>query len=534
MKNASWFAPGILERTALKIFWLLLVAVLLVPAVIVPAAHAGIKYDKPDPAKYEGYPAAVLHKSRRHEISFGYTGFETKVKEERVFTVLTRDGVDEYGTFQTDYYLTDNEIKVKAQVIQPDGKKMKVKGEHMHETKLGDRWRRKTIVFPGLSPGAIVEMEMEQKISESFSSNGSYSLGEDIPVARARLEYKVPIPCKAAFAFTPREAGRRNLPAREDGDHNVYTVEMTDLLPYKQEPFMPPKFEDTPSVAYMVEYIPLYFGYNYKGESMISNKTKLITWGGLCSDFKTIYFEWLIGDEGDHEKYRSDIRDYIEETGMPDDFESDVEKINWITERVREDFKMVEGLFFFDSPHRCLEDRSGTNFSVSYVLRSILEELDFTTTPVFVVDASVGEFDRRITAFEQFTDVLLLVQASSEQHWLAPAHPRALADDLPWNFQGILGIALHEHVTPDFKGTPLWSADKNQTMKKFDAVLNPDGSLEGSVEMVMTGAYRQRFGDRVEDTEKTLEWLRESDRVGLGSEIEAASVCWYCGPPFNA
>jgi hypothetical protein len=486
---------------------------------------AGIEYDKPDPSVYEGYDAVVLHKYRKHEINMGYSGFETKIKDERVIMVLTPEGIEDFGSYKTPYFHKDYDYKVEACVMQPDGKKVKIKGEHVHETKIGERWRRKTLVFPGLVAGSVIEIVTEQKESDTFSINGAYEFGENLPVVKATLEYRIPQKCTAFFAFTPRTAGRSKPPMKPKGDHNVYLVEKRDLPPYPEEPFMSAKYVNTPKALYMIEQRPRGYYIDDEGRIIPSEEMENITWTMLGDWWRTAYYQWMLGDEDETEKYWADVRKYVDQLSMPFDFEGDMDKINWILERFRDDFEVVEDAVGVDLPADCLKDRKGSEFGVTYVLRSVLESQGIETTPVFVVDRTDGEMDKRVVDSDQFSDVVLMIRESADKaHWIVPDHPVAKVDDLPWYLQGVTGFALYNDRKPNFVTTPVYNPTTNQFHKTYDAVLTEDGTLEGTASLQLSGAYWLRAAEFGDDKEALHEWLRDNDRIGEGMEFETADV----------
>ncbi len=127
-------------------------------------------------------------------IDFGFEGSTHYLMHHHVRIKILKESAFDRGDIEIEYYAHNRleEIKeLKAQVILPNGDKIKLSKKDIFTEKVNDYWSRKKFAMPSLKEGAIIEYSYLKK-SESIYNLSNWYFQTDIPTRHSELRTNIP------------------------------------------------------------------------------------------------------------------------------------------------------------------------------------------------------------------------------------------------------------------------------------------------------------------------------------------------------
>ncbi len=127
-------------------------------------------------------------------IDFGFEGSTHYLMNHHVRIKILKESAFDRGDIEIDYYAHNRreEIKeLKAQVILPNGDKIKLSKKDIFTEKVNDYWSRKKFAMPSLKEGVIIEYSYLKK-SENIYNLSNWYFQTDIPTRHSELRTNIP------------------------------------------------------------------------------------------------------------------------------------------------------------------------------------------------------------------------------------------------------------------------------------------------------------------------------------------------------
>ncbi|MCM3874698.1 MAG: DUF3857 domain-containing protein, partial [Pyrinomonadaceae bacterium] len=139
-------------------------------------------------------------------------------------------------------FLSNTKIKdVAARTIKQDGSIVELAKEDIIEKMIvkisGLKLRTKTIVFPGIEPGAIIEYKWKEVISNASANNLRLQFQREIPIQSVTYRIK---PSDSAWSFDVR-AFNMPTPAFQKEKNGFHSTTVTKMAAFREEAMMPPE-----------------------------------------------------------------------------------------------------------------------------------------------------------------------------------------------------------------------------------------------------------------------------------------------------
>jgi hypothetical protein len=445
------------------------------------------------------YPddGAVVLLDRKHHL---YDLEQGKIERTFAVKLLTQEGIDDFGDFLSYVFHESIEYEVKAVVVSPNGKRKDVGSKHKKKVDIGDDYYQQRIAFPGIEPGSVIEIREKYRASPA-PPYGHWDFGHDVPTIRSELVYKVPAGAGVTFNFTPKGYLKQPKPVSDDR-YEVYTVTMEVLPPSPDEPYMPRRYEDNPSVFYSLWQITQIDFARFHGMELGDRELDWLKQHNIPFEIELAGNDWLsIGKfyygYFDPHKWGTDdnAREYDQTVAdIASGYEVDPTKPNEtvldeIVSDFHDRFHPIERDFRYENPEETLAHNEGGPFELAYVLKRILDELDFQAYIVLAGDADEGLIEERNPNLSALEHPLVLVDAVSEYYWIDPAAPACGVNQLPWQCQGVKALMLKGEGDCSFVTTPWDTGDENCVVRRENIEVDAAGGLLGTSRITVTGQY---------------------------------------------
>lgn len=358
-----------------------------------------------------GYPEAnaiILFDVGKYEISRDIIDIYRHMR----IKILTEAGIDEAGELSIVYHDELDKIKkFSAQVITPEGKKIKVEKDAIFEKESG-KIKTRTFAFPQLSPGSFVECKYNIQSDKRWSSirpwyfqNFLYTLSSEIelklhPGFRYDIEYfNVP--------FNEQQSEMEEHPdpfAPRGADWTIKTFRWNrqNLLPVKDEPYMSCENDYRSALRFQL--------LDYKDQYNVVQFFH--TWQETGKDFQK-YLDDYCNCRGDIEKLALEIT-----AGK----ENPREKSRAIFEYIVNNFETSEDYdsryFVHDKLSDLLKNKFGSGEGKNILFVQMHKAVDIPAWPVLISTRDNSKFNPNRPGLGQFNYLIAFVQVGDDWEFI--------------------------------------------------------------------------------------------------------------------
>ncbi len=445
-----------------------------------------------------GEDAVLLEESIEIDIA---SETEARVRHFNRTRILTQRGADEYGqaTISLNPWITVREVR--ASVTTPQGKVVTVKKQNVWEGSyfasfelFADR-KHRTIDFPGVTPGAILEYEHETLVRNLYYLPLTFQLRDEIPVRSRTITLRLP----SSMAMRHSVRGASPEYTREEQDGRVmHRWRIRDVAAYKDEPDMPPPSDVVPALSVFL-----------KEMLWDTHRIDASTWDGIARWYWDLARDRMLPDEAVEQAAREISRGVTE----PD------EKIRRIYEFAQGKIEYVAialgigGLQPHASGH-VLAHRYGDCKDKATLMIAMLRSIGLTGHPVLILTRDQGQVDRDYPS-DDFNHVIVAVPRPDGYLFMDPTSTTTPFGDLPWTDQGANVLVVKEDGRGDLVQTPLFPPDRNRRHRMVVGSIDPQGNLIGTYiidawgqrRSVLAGFLESKPGERADDLAAMMGWL---------------------------
>ena len=417
--------------------------------------------------------------------------------------VLTQRGAERYDFAGIAYGPGVSVRSLEGAVISPAGKRTEVKRQMIADRAAYPSFMLyadsmvRTISFPGVVPGSIVEYSSEQEVSNFHFLPHEFDLQEAIPARAKTLVVRSP----ASFPVHLGVRGdlRPEITSEEKSGVVIQTFVIRDVPPLRAEDDMPP-------VADLVAHVVI--------------RPKEITWGDRRIDL------------GAWSGVGRFVRDIESDRAVPSPEVAEVARsltasLTDPDAKIRAIYEFVQSKINYVAisldiggwqPHASgdvLKYRYGDCKDKATLMIAMLRALGITANSVSINTRDDGLPDMDSPGLIFNHAIVAVPRAEGGYLFLDPTSTDAPFGDLPWQDQGVPVVVVKEDGTVDLVETPLLAPERNRRRHTVTAVVLPDGTLEGTYVIEAWGQRRQqmsdllasRAADRETDLANLVSWL---------------------------
>lgn len=436
--------------------------------------------------------------------------------------IYTERGRDKFSKFDVPFYKGLKIKDISARVTRPDGTSVQINPADIFEREIiktnGAKIKAKSFAVPNIEPGVIVEYRYREVFSQSQARGMRLAFQRDIPVQKLEYYYKPYSdnkPNTHSYNFSDTKFVK---------DKNGYWLaSRTDVPAFKQEPHMPP--DD--SVQAWMQLVGTTVGYagrdGFTLSFTIKDPSNMQAYWGAVSTENAEFTKMMVKGNNDVKKLAADI------TAGATTHDEKLRKIyDWVQAE-------IENRTFDPKLTDEMRDKLPVNKSLGDVLKR-------RSAPSFWIDilfgalASASGLETRVALIGDRSKILMHPQMTNESF----IHPGAVAvkvDNqwklfnpgvkflpygmLVWYEEDTWAMLPSEKVY-EWKRTPLTSYEKSVAKRDGKFTLLEDGTLEGDVEMHLSG--QRALAYRMDNYEEATAKLEADLKAAVKSRISAAEI----------
>jgi transglutaminase-like putative cysteine protease len=387
---------------------------------------------------------------------------------------------------------------IAARTIKPDGSIIELNEKDIFEREVlkasGIKQKVKSFALPGIEPGVIIEYRYRESYSNASANNLSLEFQREIPVEQVKY-YVKPFGFEF-YNFLSMHMFNGRTPPIEKEKNGFYSVTMTNMPAFREEPRMPPADQ-------VRSWMLLYYT---RSEWVKTSPLKFwAVWGGILDEIHTP--DVKVNDEVK--------RATAEAIGDATDAEEKLRRIDkFVRARVKNIFDDAAALTpearakakVNKSPSDTLKRGQGTSEDIDMLFVAMAKAAGFDANIAEMGDRSRIFFDRNIPTNYFLTQHAAAVRMEDGWRFFDPASTYVPFGMLPWKSEGqevlVLDTKKNEFT---FVDTPMSTPDKSVEKRTAKLRLAEDGTLEGTVRIEYTGhlgADKKEQNDELSPTER--------------------------------
>jgi hypothetical protein len=437
-------------------------------------------------------------------------GFAYEMRRHVRIKVLTEEGKD-YGNFKIPYYFKDKIVDIKGHTILPDGKKIKLKGNEVHEEKVDKYYNNKVFTFKGVEVGSVLEYQYTLS-SEIVHFLEPWFFQNDIFTQLSQYSVKL-YPGFNYNAF-PKNIDENLLqPETEDffilGKGNkqgkMFTWKLENVPALEQEAHMRALNDYRKALYFQIQEYQYGFQTVYKF---------IKSWDDLAKEMYEHYKPYL--------EHGGDLKDTT--IKLISNHSAPFDKINAIYQYVRDEIETdwIYGKYVERDIKEILKNKKGSITEKNILMTSMLKHTGFEAYPLLISTRSHGKFVGECAQLQQFNLALVLVKMGNRIYLYDTAEKYCPPGMLPQYAIVEMGLLVDE-MQGKLMRIPFPKNLDNKSITTM-ATLQEDGGLSCRTSFLFRGyeAVSKRHNFEDEDPEKYLkDWF--SDRFA-NVEIDSFNI----------
>jgi transglutaminase-like putative cysteine protease len=398
--------------------------------------------------------------------------------------------------------LFGREVKVKdiaARTIKADGSIVELSPKDIFEREVlrasGVKQKVKSFALPGIEPGVIIEYRWRESFSNAWANNLSLEFQREIPVERVKYYIK-PFSGSEIYNILSMQMFNGERPPINKEKNGFYSVEMTNMPAFHEEPRMPPEEQVR---SWMLIY------YSRKELSKLPPIAFWGIWGKIASDIHQ-------SDIKVNDEVKKAAAEAVGDATTPEDKLQRIDK--YVRARIKNIYDDAVGLTLEDraklktnkSPSDTLKRGQGTGEDIDMLFAALANAAGLDANIVEMGDRSRIFFDRDVPTGYFMTQHAIAVRIGDDWRFFDPASRYVPYGMLPWKAEGqdVLVLDAKKKMAV-FVRTPISSPEKSVEKRTARLRLTEDGTLEGKVRIEYTGhlgADIKEQNDEASETER--------------------------------
>ncbi len=440
-------------------------------------------------------------------ISFEFESNTTYLMKHHVRIKIFKESGFDRGDIEIAYYSEDKleDIKkLKAQVILPNGEKIKLNKKDIFTEKINENWSRKKFAMPSLQKGAIIEYTYTKRSGSIYDLDGWY-FQQDIPVRHSELRTNIPewfeyisftqgkkpevktsVTVKNINFSNNKNSSQKTERGTTSAKINQNIYVMTDVPALKPEQFITTMSDYYSKISHQLQFIQYP---NSLGRSISS------TWEKVAEELKK-------SDSFGNQIYKARNTKKIMEAVQPlvASVTNPQKKLmvvyNFLNSNV--EWNEYYGIYSREGLDDAFEQKLATAGELNLMLIAICHQLGLEAYPVLISTRTHGKMLELYPKTDQFNHVLAFVKTGEKEQLLDVGSEHRSSKYLRSNSLNYRGWLV------DGPQSQWISVAVPEDIEKMiiNAELSVEGTLTGTVQEICSGysamGNRQEYYENVE------------------------------------
>jgi hypothetical protein len=403
---------------------------------------------------------------------------------------------------------------INARTIRPDGSIVNFDGKVFEKTVYktkGFQYLAKTINLPDVQVGSIIEYFYTIRFREHYIFFSQWILSNELFTKRAKFTLKPFQNEYAPVSFRWNEHLPPGTASPKQGNDDLVVLEVSNIVPFRSEDFMPPENELKARVDFIYSSEPFEMDFN-KFWKKVGKK-------------RNDQLESFAGKHGAIDQALSQI---VAPSDSPDvklhKIYARVQQLHNTSFEVRktEQEQKRENKKAEENVEDVWKQGSGDQRQLNWLCLALARAAGIEAYGVWVSDRSNDFFNPQTMQSGKLDRSAVLVKVGGKDIYIAPGSALAPFGLLPWEETGVQGLRLDKDGSWIQTNLPESSASRIE--RKADMSLSENGTLEGKVDVTFTGleALRRRVDQRNEDQTARKKYLEDQvkDYIPVGTEVD--------------
>ncbi len=408
--------------------------------------------------------------------------------------ILHKAGIDEIGDITFSYHEDDNIRDLKAQTIEPSGKKHEVSKKKFF-TKTSGSIKFKSFAFPSLDSGCIVEYQYTNS-NDRFYSLDPWNFNDEYYTLQSRFnvvlwpgfDYTT---AATNMSPTQQQAAVEKIANMDDPSYPLisYTWELDDLPPIKDEPYMSFIGNYVSSISSQI------VSYQFRG----GRKMEFIKgWKDLGQQVYEFIGSYVDG------KHKGIDKDEVL-TALADSLtaglNSDMDKARYLYDYVKNKIQEKASYSYFTNENlaELLDTRVGTGEEKNMLLVELLKKANITVWPVLIGSRDTHIFNPQIYHLDQFDHMIVKADIASEPVFMDASYKYYPFGTMPPESRVFGGCQIEDDNSQVIKincNSPA-SIDKERTLMHY----NSDGTVSCSTSVNLEGYLAALYASEYDESD---------------------------------
>lgn len=393
-----------------------------------------------------------------------------KLQRHRRLKILNRSGFDE-GDISIFFNNQNGNIRIKAQIIQPNGEITKISRKEMFDEKVIDNWHKINFAFPNITEGCVIEYEYSYS-SEGLTSLPSWAFQEDIPVRWSELRVTMP----EWFVYVKLFQGQERLSIKEEDKKPLNTrTGRVDAVMNRYVAENLPAIKDESYVTTLDDYrTKIRFQLSRIEIPGVMYETYMTNWEDLANELMT-YDKF--GDQITKNRF---VKNIVEALPPAVEAATPTEKAKLIYAFLANNLEW-DGSYGYvcgNTINKVFDEKRGSGVDLNMMLIALLRHFNIDAYPVLLSTRNHGKVQPLYPFLNQFNHVIAVAVIDEKATFLdlsASDHPMGMLGTASLNKNGLL--ILNEHQTEWIDIIPQVSKD----IMMAELKLKETGSLDGII-----------------------------------------------------
>jgi hypothetical protein len=410
-------------------------------------------------------------------------------------TKILKEKGKQYADIAISYWDKDNITKIDAQIIFPDGRKIKVDKDNIFDEEEKDRYKVKKFTFPNVEIGAILEVKYEQKGTTIVELKPWY-FHDSIPV----VESEIIVQISPFFSYFVKKGNDPNnlIEYSTQKYHNNYSRKWEERYHFKATNL--PAIKEEPYISSLS---------NYKAH--INFQVKSVSFPGyyqvFIKDLQTLCNLLLQDEYNEFAKPGSNVKKLVEsliKSGMSNDHKARV-----LFENVRDNYDSMSGggIYTDKDQDDILKDKKATDTEKNLMLMVMLKAAGFEVKPLLISTTDHGLVNPEIPFLSQYNKVILLVNIDNNYYLFDARDPWITYGQLPPS-------SLVQNALLVEKDNSVFLEIPNEEIRSIDIIesnieLSPEGGLQGSSEILAIGYASSDYNRKLYEHKKIEKLIKK-------------------------
>ncbi|MBN2425857.1 MAG: DUF3857 and transglutaminase domain-containing protein [Calditrichaceae bacterium] len=410
-------------------------------------------------------------------------------------TKILKEKGKEHANVAISYWHKDHVTELDAQIIYPDGRKIKVEKDNIFDEAEKGRYKVKKLTFPNVEIGAVLEVKYEITGKDIYELEPWY-FHQSIPVIESEMIAQI----TPGFIYMVKKENDSNRLIVESKDkyYNRFSQKWDERYRYKAENL--PAIKNEPYISSLK---------NYKAN--INFQIESVQFPGyyqvFIKDLQTLCNRLLEEQYDDFKKPGSKVKELVESLVTSDMNTEQKSKVLFEYVRDNFDYKSGSGIYPQKDQEDILEEKKANDTEKNLMLMVMLRAADIEAKPLLISTTDHGLANPEIPFLSQYNRVILLVNVGNNHYLFDARDPWITYGQLPPTSL-VKNALLVEKDNASFLDIPNVGL-RSISIIESNLILSGSGKLQGSSQILAIGYGSRDYNSDLYEHKKMDKLVQE-------------------------